>query len=348
MEYKKLNNIIGWLIWAIASFVYLATIEPTTSFWDCGEFIAAAYRLEVGHPPGAPLFMLIGRFFSMFTSPENAALAINVVSALSSSFTILFLFWTITALLRKLLIKNAEMDKAGMFAIFGSGIVGALTYTFSDSFWFSATEAEVYALSSLFTAFVFWAILKWDDVSDKSHSIRWIVLISYFIGLSIGVHLLHLLAIPAMVFVYYFKNRVLTLKNFSIAFGMSILILGTIQALIIPGTVKVGFMFELLFVNTLNLPFNSGLLFYIVLLAALSTFGLYYTHKNNKKVWNTIILSVTVLLIGFSSYAVIMIRSAANPPMDENNPENAFTLLSYLNREQYGSMPLLYGQYFNT
>lgn len=348
MEYKKLNNIIGWIIWAIASFVYLATIEPTTSFWDCGEFIAAANRLEVGHPPGAPLFMLIGRFFSMFTSPENAALAINVVSALSSSFTILFLFWTITALLRKLLIKNAEMDKAGMFAIFGSGIVGALTYTFSDSFWFSATEAEVYALSSLFTAFVFWAILKWDDVSDKSHSIRWIVLISYFIGLSIGVHLLNLLAIPAMVFVYYFKNRVLTLKNFSIAFGISILILGTIQALIIPGTVKVGFMFELLFVNTLNLPFNSGLLFYIVLLAALSTFGLYYTHKNNKKVWNTIILSVTVLLIGFSSYAVIMIRSAANPPMDENNPENAFTLLSYLNREQYGSMPLLYGQYFNT
>lgn len=348
MEYKKLNNIIGWIIWAIASFVYLSTIEPTTSFWDCGEFIAAAYNLEVGHPPGAPLFMLIGRFFTMFTTPENAAVAINMLSALSSSFTILFLFWSITALVKKLVVKTGEMDKPAMLAIFGSAIVGSLAYTFSDSFWFSATEAEVYALSSLFTAIVFWAILKWEAVYTEKHSVRWIVLIAYLIGLSIGVHLLNLLAIPAMVFVYYFKTRELTFKNLAIAFGISILILGTIQSLIIPGTVKVGFMFELLFVNTFNLPFNSGLLFYIAILAALSVLGLYYTHKKGKQVWNTIILCVTVLLIGFSTYSIIMIRSAANPPMDENNPENAFTLLSYLNREQYGSMPLLYGQYFNT
>lgn len=348
MEYKKLNNIIGWIIWAIASFVYLSTIEPTTSFWDCGEFIAAAYNLEVGHPPGAPLFMLIGRFFTMFTTPENAAVAINAMSALSSSFTILFLFWSITAIVKKLVVKTDEIDKPAMLAIFGSAIVGSLAYTFSDSFWFSATEAEVYALSSLFTAIVFWAILKWEAVYTEKHSVRWIVLIAYLIGLSIGVHLLNLLAIPAMVFVYYFKTRELTFKNLAIAFGISILILGTIQSLIIPGTVKVGFMFELLFVNTLNLPFNSGLLFYIATLAALSVLGLYYTQKKGKQVWNTIILCVTVLLIGFSTYSIIMIRSAANPPMDENNPENAFTLLSYLNREQYGSMPLLYGQYFNT
>ena len=348
MEYKKLNNIIGWIIWAIASFVYLSTIEPTTSFWDCGEFIAAAYNLEVGHPPGAPLFMLIGRFFTMFTTPENAAYAINMLSALSSSFTILFLFWSITALVKKLVVKTGEVDKPAMLTIFGSAVVGSLAYTFSDSFWFSATEAEVYALSSLFTAVVFWAILKWEAVYTEKHSVRWIVLIAYLIGLSIGVHLLNLLAIPAMVFVYYFKTRELTFKNLAIAFGISILILGTIQSLIIPGTVKVGFMFELLFVNTFNLPFNSGLLFYIAILAALSVLGLYYTHKKGKQVWNTIILCVTVLLIGFSTYSIIMIRSAANPPMDENNPENAFTLLSYLNREQYGSMPLLYGQYFNT
>ena len=250
MEYKKLNNIIGWIIWAIASFVYLSTIEPTTSFWDCGEFIAAAYNLEVGHPPGAPLFMLIGRFFTMFTTPENAAYAINMLSALSSSFTILFLFWSITALVKKLVVKTGEVDKPAMLTIFGSAVVGSLAYTFSDSFWFSATEAEVYALSSLFTAVVFWAILKWEAVYTEKHSVRWIVLIAYLIGLSIGVHLLNLLAIPAMVFVYYFKTRELTFKNLAIAFGISILILGTIQSLIIPGTVKVGFMFELLFVNT--------------------------------------------------------------------------------------------------
>lgn len=348
MEYKKLNNIIGWLIWAIASFVYLATIEPTTSFWDCGEFIAAAYRLEVGHPPGAPLFMVIGRFFTLFTSAENAAVAINVMSALSSSFTILFLFWSITAIIRKIVAKTGNMDKAAMVATFGSAVVGSLAYTFSDSFWFSAVEGEVYAMSSLFTAVVFWAILKWDAVAHESHSTRWLVFIAYLMGLSIGVHLLNLLAIPAMVFLYYFKTRELNAKRFFIASGVSVLILGVVQFGIIPGTYKLASMFELLMVNSFGLPFHSGLVFYFILLAALVAYGLYYTQRKGKVLWNTVLLCFSVIVIGYSSYSVILIRSSANPPMDENNPENVFSLLSYLNREQYGSAPFLTGQFYNT
>ncbi len=348
MEYKKLNNILGWLVWAIATTVYLMTIEPTASFWDCGEFIATAYRLEVGHPPGAPLFMLLGKIFTMFGSAEKAAYAVNVMSALSSSFTILFLFWTITAMVKKLAMKTGELTKGKEFAILGSALVGALAYTFSDSFWFSATEAEVYAMSSLFTAAVFWAILKWDAVSTEKHSTRWMVLIAYLMGLSIGVHLLNLLAIPAMVFLFYFKTRDLNVKTFFTATGFSLLILGIVQFGIIPGTYKLGSMFEILFVNSFGLPFHSGLLFYLFLLTAFVSFGLYYTQKNQKVIWNTLILCFTVILIGYSTFAVIMLRSAANPPMDENNPENAFSLLSYLNREQYGSAPFLTGQSFNT
>jgi len=348
MEYKKLNNSIGWIIWAIASFVYISTIEPTTSFWDCGEFIAAAYRLEVGHPPGAPLFMLIGRFFTMFTSAENAAVAINVMSALSSSFTILFLFWSITAIIKKLALKTGELDKSAMIAIFGSAAVGALAYTFSDSFWFSAIEGEVYAMSSLFTAAVFWAILKWDAVSHEKHSTRWLVLIAYLMGLSIGVHLLNLLAIPAMVFLYYFKKRELNFKRFMIAGGLSVLILGIVQFGIIPGTYKLASIFELLLVNSFGMPFHSGLIFYFVLLAGLIFLGLRYTQQKGKVLWNTVLLCFSVIIIGYSTYSVILIRSAANPPMDENNPENVFSLLSYLNREQYGSAPFLTGQYYNT
>jgi hypothetical protein len=348
MDYKKINNILGWAIWAIATFVYISTIESTASFWDCGEFIATAYNLEIGHPPGAPLFMLIGRFFSMFVSAESAGYAMNVLSGLSSSFTILFLFWSMTMLIRKMALKTGEITPAKKFAIFGSAIVGALTYTFSDSFWFSAVEAEVYALSSLFTALVFWAILKWEVVAFEKHSVRWIVFIAYLIGLSIGVHLLNLLAIPAMVTLYYLKRKEFTFKNLAIAFGISVLILGTIQAIIIPGTVKLGFFFELFFVNTLGMPFHSGLIIYIIALAGLLCYGIYYTQKKGKVVWNTIILCSMVLLIGFSTYSVIMSRSIANPPMDENNPENAFSLLSYLNREQYGNLPIFYGQYFNT
>jgi len=348
MEYKKLNNIIGWIIWAIASFVYLSTIEPTTSFWDCGEFIAAAYNLEVGHPPGAPLFMLIGRFFTMFTTPENAAVAINAMSALSSSFTILFLFWSITAIIKKIVIKTGEMDKAAMIAVFGSAVVGSLAYTFSDSFWFSAVEGEVYAMSSLFTAAVFWGILKWDAVAHESHSTRWLVFIAYLMGLSIGVHLLNLLAIPAMVFLYYFKTRDLTAKRFFIASGVSVLILGIVQFGIIPGTYKLASIFELFMVNTLGMPFHSGLVFYFILLAGLVAYGLYYTQQKGKVLWNTVLLCFSVIIIGYSTYSVILIRSAANPPMDENNPENVFSLLSYLNREQYGSAPFLSGQFYNT
>ncbi|MCB0401061.1 MAG: DUF2723 domain-containing protein [Flavobacteriales bacterium] len=348
MDYKKLNNIIGWIVWAIATVTYVATAEATASFWDCGEFISTAYNLEVGHPPGAPLFMLFGKFFTMFTSPESAAYAINILSALSSSFTILFLFWTSTHILRKLALKTGELGKSKIVAVLGGGAVGALAYTFSDSFWFSAVEGEVYAMSSLFTALVFWAILKWEDVATEKHSVRWIVFIAYLMGLSIGVHLLNLLAIPAIVFLYYFKTRDLNLKDFAKATGLSVLFLGIVQFGIIPGTVKLGAMFELFFVNSMGMPFNSGLIVYIIILLALIAFGLYYTQKKGKVMWNTAILSVMVILIGYSTYTVIMVRSMANPPMDENNPENAFSLLSYLNREQYGSAPFLSGQYFNT
>jgi len=348
MNYKLLNNILGWTVWAIASAVYLLTMEPTASFWDCGEFIATAYNLEVGHPPGAPLFMILGRFFSMFTSAENAAVAINALSALSSSFTILFLFWSITAIVKKLALKSGELTQGKTIAILGSALVGSLAYTFSDSFWFSAVEGEVYAMSSLFTAVVFWAILKWDAVSGESHSTRWMVLIAYLMGLSIGVHLLNLLAIPAMVFLFYFKTKELNVKNFFIAGFYSVLILGVVQFGIIPGTYKIGSIFELMFVNSFGLPFHSGLIFYVILLTALVCFALYYTHKKGMVLWNTILLCFTVILIGYSTYAVIMTRSAANPPMDENNPENVFSLISYLNREQYGSAPFLTGQFFNT
>lgn len=346
MDYKKLNNIIGWVIWAIATFVYVSTIESTTSFWDCGEFIASAYNLEVGHPPGAPFFMLLGRFFTMFASNETAAVAINVLSALSSSFTILFLFWSITAVIKKLALKTGELTEGKIFAIMGSAAVGALAYTFSDSFWFSASEGEVYAMSSLFTAAVFWAILKWDAVSSEKHSVRWIVLIAYLIGLSIGVHLLNLLAIPAMVFLYYFKTRELDLKNIGIAGFFSVLFLGIVQFGIIPGTYSLAAKFELLFVNVMGMAFNSGVIAYFVIVAALIAWGLYYTQKNGKVLLNTALLCVTVILVGYSTYTVIMVRSAANPPMDENNPENVFKLLSYLNREQYGDTPFLVGQSF--
>ncbi len=348
MDFKRLNNIIGWAVWMIATFVYVSTIESTASFWDCGEFIATAYNLEIGHPPGAPLFMLIGRFFTMFGSGEVAGYSINILSALSSSFTILFLFWSITMIIQKLAKKTGEITESKAIAILGAAVVGSLAYTFSDSFWFSAVEGEVYAMSSLFTALVFWGILKWDSVAHEKHSTRWIVFIAYLMGLSIGVHLLNLLAIPAMVFLYYFKTRELNFKNFMIAGGFSVLVLGVVQFGIIPGTVSLGAAFELLFVNSFGMGFHSGLLFFIFLTMLVLGGGLYFTQKNGKVVWNTILLCTTVILIGYSTYAVIMVRSAANPPMDENNPENAFSLLAYLNREQYGAAPFLKGQYYNT
>ncbi len=347
-NYKLINNIAGWLIFLIATITYMLTIEPTTSFWDCGEFIATAYKLEVGHPPGAPLFMIFARFFSLFAGDTaNVAVLINAMSALASSFTILFLFWTITHLGKKIVTKTGEMSSGKILAIMGSGVVGALAYTFSDSFWFSATEGEVYATSSLFTAIVFWAILKWENVAHEKYANRWIILIAYLMGLSIGIHLLNLLAIPAIVFVYYFKKYPVTKKGIIYSALIAVIILGVIMYGIIPGIIVVATWFELLFVNSFGLPFNSGVLFYILSLIGLIIWGLHYTSKKKKVVMNTIILGFTVILIGYSSFTMIVIRSLANPPMDENNPENVFALLSYLNREQYGDRPLVSGQYFN-
>ena len=346
--FKKLNLSFGWVTWLIASIVYLMTIEPTTSFWDCGEFIATAYKLEVGHPPGAPLFMMLARFFTLFASPEKAALMVNSLSALASSFTILFLFWTITAFGKKLALKTGELTNSKVFAVIGSGLVGALAYTFSDSFWFSAVEGEVYALSSLFTAIVFWAIVKWEGVADESHNLRWIILIAYLMGLSIGVHLLNLLAIPAIVLVYYFKKYKPTPKGVITALGLSIVILAAIQYGIIPGLIVMASWFELLFTNSFGLPFNTGFFVYLALIVAGLAYALHYTQKNSKVVLNTIFLCVSAIILGYSSFAVILIRSNANTPMDENNPENVFTFLSYLNREQYGDRPLFNGHSFNT
>lgn len=348
-NYQRLNNIVGWLIFLIASYTYLSTIEATASFWDCGEYIACADKLEVGHPPGAPLFLLIGRFFSLFAFGDTAkvGMMVNSMSALCSAFTILFLFWTITALARKIVEATGEFTTGKMYAVFGAGAVGALAYTFSDSFWFSAVEGEVYAMSSFFTAISFWAILRWEREADDTHASRWIILIAYLIGLAVGVHLLNLLVIPAVVYIYYFrKYPVVTRKGFIITGLIALVILGGIQAGVIPMIVKLAAWFEITTVNGLGLPFNSGTIIYGVLLIGGIIWGLRYTTKKVKPVLNTIILCFTVLLIGYSSFLVLVIRSQANPPMDENNPENAVNLLSYLNREQYGTWPILYGQYF--
>ena len=400
-QFKKLNNIVGWVVFLIASFVYLSTIEQTVSFWDCGEYIATAYKLEVGHPPGAPLFQLFGRIFTLFAAQgtSEVAVAINIMSALCSSFTILFLFWTITAFGRKMFFKDEKNIELGrIIAVLGSGLVGALAYTFSDSFWFSAVEGEVYAMSSLFTAVTFWCIMKWEEEADKPHASRWLVLIGYLIGLSVGVHLLSLLTIPAMGMIYYYrklhnntsspkltskKARIFTmiivgtpslfiipaapisclilvpiffiieniLKNSGVgvikAFVISMIMLGLVQGVIIPGAVSLISKFELFFVNTIGLPFNSGTIIYFLAIIGLITFGLIYTKKHNKAFWNTAILGMMMLLIGYSSFAILVIRSNSNPPIDENNPEDAVGLLSYLKREQYGSWPIVYGQHFN-
>jgi len=344
--YKIWNSVFGWLSFIIASAVYLMTMEPTASFWDCGEFISTAFKLEVGHPPGAAFFMILGRLFTMFAggNVEHAAIWMNSMSALASGFTILFLFWTITHLVRKLLIKNeSDYTLGNIITIIGSGLVGALAYTFSDTFWFSAVEAEVYASSSLFTAIVFWAILKWEERADQPHSNRWLILIAYLMGLSIGVHLLNLLAIPAIVFVYYFKKYPVTTKGIIATLAIAIVILAIVMYGMIQGLVVIASKFELLFVNTFGLPFSSGVIFYIILLIALIVWGIYYSHKKSKIWLNTAFVMLTVLIIGYSSVAMIVIRSSADTPLDENDPDNMFSLLAYLNREQYGDRPLLYG-----
>jgi len=348
-NFKQLNNIVGWLTFLVAAITYLLTIEPTASFWDCGEFITTSFKLEVGHPPGAPLFMIMGRFFNLFaSSPSKVAIMVNTMSGLASAFTILFLFWTITHLAKKLIKADGEYTLGQTIAILGSGVVGALAYTFSDTFWFSAVEGEVYASSSLFTALVFWAILKWEDEADEPYANRWIVLIAYLMGLSIGVHLLNLLAIPAIVFVYYFRKYKATRNGILISLLVSLVILGVIMYGIIPGVITIATWFELIFVNGMGMPFNSGAVIYALILVSALVYGILYTIRRKLILWNTVLIGIVVILIGYSSFAMIVIRSSANPPMDQNNPDNVFALLGYLNREQYGDRPLVYGQYYNT
>ncbi len=351
MQFKKINLLLGWISFAIALFVYLLTLEPTVSLWDCGEFIASAYKLQVGHPPGAPLYMILGRVFSIFTSDTGkVAMMINAVSAFASAFTILFLFWTISHLLKKVYFNaSSKASTANMIIVLGGSFVGAMAYTFSDTFWFSAVEGEVYATSSLFTALVFWAILKWENVADEPGANRWLILIAYLIGLSIGVHLLNLLAIPAIVLVYYFKKSPkVSRKGILKALGVSVVILLLIMYGIIPGIVKVATVVEKFFTNTVGLHYNVGVVIYVFLLLGALIFGIYRTQFKKKNVlWNTVLLAITVIIIGYSSYALIVIRSLAGPPMNENRPENVFALLSYLNREQYGDRPLILGHQYN-
>ena len=348
MEYKKINNILGWLAFAIALSTYILTLEPTTSFWDCGEYIATAFKLQVGHPPGAPTFLLLGNFFSNFAFGDvtKVAYMINLMSAVCSAFTILFLFWTITAFAKRILGKIESQGQ--VISIMGAGLVGSLAYTFSDSFWFSAIEGEVYGMSSFFTAVVFWAALKWDEeydiIGDAAN--RWLLLITYLIGLSIGVHMLNLLAIPAVVYMYYFKKYKTTQKGFVVTGIVSILILGFIFFGLIPQIVKWLGIVERTFVNSIGLPFNSGTIFFIGVLVAAIYFGLKKAKESGRNLVHTAILGITFILIGYSSFAVLVIRSNANTPIDENNPEEAVGLLAYLNREQYGSTPLVHGQYF--
>ena len=349
-SYKKINNILGWAVFFIASVVYILTSEPTMSYWDCGEYISTAFKLEVGHPPGAPLFQMIGRFFSLFAFGNLAHVArmVNTMSALASGFTILFLFWTITMIAKKIVVRQDGMTKHNMYTIMGAGLVGSLAYTFTDSFWFSAVEGEVYAMSSFFTAIVVWAIFKWEEYADEKHAYRWLILIAYLMGLSIGVHLLNLLAIPAITFVYYFKKYPKPgWMGIAITSVLSIVILAIVMYLIIPWIIKLAGLFELFFVNSVGLPFNFGTIIYLIFMLGLIIWGLYYTHKKDKPVWNAIVLAITFIVIGYSSFLMLVIRSNADTPLDENNPENAMYLLAYLNREQYGDWPLVSGQYYN-
>uniref|UniRef100_UPI0032174624 glycosyltransferase family 117 protein n=1 Tax=uncultured Draconibacterium sp. TaxID=1573823 RepID=UPI0032174624 len=348
MQHTKLiNNILGWAVFVIAALTYFLTLEPTVSWWDCGEFITSAFKLEVGHPPGAPTFMILGRFFTMFAPDETkAALMVNSLSAVASAGTIMILYWSIVHLARKLF-SSENLSVGDQLAVWGSGLVGALAFTFTDSFWFSAVEGEVYALSSFFTALVFWAILKWENVADEKHSGRWLVLIAYLVGLSIGVHLLNLLAIPAIGLVYYFKKYEFSWKGIIYAMIASMGILLGIQYGIIPGVPRIAFVFDRVFVNTFGLPFNSGILFMGALLIAGAVWAIRYTRKNNMVFWNYAVTMVIVILIGYSSFALIIIRASANPPMNQNHPDNAFALVRYLNREQYGDRPLFKGPYYN-
>ncbi len=352
MNYSKINNLAGWVTFLIASITYILTLEPSTSFWDCGEFIAAAYKLQVVHQPGAPLFLMVQKMFSLLAGGNTAKIAyfMNVGSALCSGLTILFLFWTITALAKKVVAKpNEELSNGQLISIIGSGLVGALAYTFSDSFWFSAVESEVYAMSSLCTAIVFWAILKWEAQANEPGADRWIIFIAYVMGLSIGVHLLNLLVIPAIALVYYFKRNVIaTPKGTILALFTGILILGVIQYGVIQYLIKLAANFDLFFVNSLGLGFGSGVLVFTLLLIGAIVYGIRYSIRKNKAVLNLALLCFTFILLGYSSYAMLIIRAQANPSLNNSDPDNVFAMLSYLNREQYGDRPLAYGHYFDS
>ena len=403
-KYRLVDNVLGWVSFLIAAFVYCSTVEPTASFWDCPEFITTGYKMEIGHPPGAPFFMLTANLFSQFTSdPTQVAKWVNIMNALLSAVCIMFLFWTITHLVRRLILPSWDkLTTSKMIAIEASGLVGALIYTFSDTFWFSAVEGEVYAYSSAFTAVVFWLILKWEDHADEPHSDRWLVLIAYMTGLSIGVHLLNLLCIPAIVLVFYYKkNPEANLKGSILVLLLSFVIVAAVLYGVVPGIITVGGWFELLFVNVFHCPFNTGVIIYLILLVSVVIWAIYesYTDRSDirvnisfmlavamlgipfygyggkaaligivvlavlgavlffkdkgrllisTRVKNTALLCMLMLMIGYSTYAVIVIRSAANPPMDQNSPEDIFTLGNYLSRDQYGYRPLLYGQAYNS
>jgi hypothetical protein len=348
ISFQRANIILGWFMFMAATAVYMMTLEPTMPFWDCGEFIASAYKLEVGHPPGAPLFMLIARLFSAFVGVENVPYAINSLSAVSSGATIMFLFWTITHLAKKMVDKDGDQSDNKNLIIFAAGLIGGFAYAFSDTFWFSAVEGEVYAMSSLFTAVVFWAILKWENEADEPSNLRWIILIAYLMGLSIGVHLLNLLAIPAICFVYYFKKNTFSWKGVAITSGVALGLLFLMQTVILIWSIQIAAWFERFFTNTLGMPFNTGVFFYALILIGGLVALIIYSKKRGWVAVNTLTWSVAVALIGYTTFATIVIRSQADTPMNENKPNNFFALVSYMNREQYGDRPLLRGQYFNT
>ncbi|RYF81104.1 MAG: DUF2723 domain-containing protein, partial [Chitinophagaceae bacterium] len=357
MSFKRINNITGWVICLIACAVYIMTMEATGSLWDCGEFLSSAYKLQIPHPPGAPLFVLIGRIFMIPFDAENAATGGNLMSALASGFTILFLFWSITHFARKIVRRNnPELSDANIIAIMAAGVVGALAYTFSDSFWYSAVEGEVYALSSFFTAVVFWAMLKWDQAVEEeqeqgirgnfTRADRWIILIFYLMGLSIGVHLLNILTIPAIVVIYYYRKHKATNWGTFWAFLIGCVITGLVQKAVIQWTIQGAGNMDILFVNSFGLPFFSGFAFFFIVIAAVIFFGLRIAKKNN---WNFLKLglwSFTFMLVGYSTYLTTMIRSSADTSVDMFNVDNPVTLVGYLGREQYGDWPILYGQDF--
>ena len=346
MNYKKVNNISGWIVCLIACMVYILTMEANGSFWDCGEFVSSAYKLQIPHPPGAPLFVMMGRFFIILfgDNPLTAARAVNFMSAILSGLTILFLFWSITHFARKMIQKNAlTLDSQQIFTIMAAGTVGALAYTFCDSFWYSAVEGEVYGSSSFFTALVFWAILKWEDESDKPEADRWLIFIFYMMGLSIGVHLLNLLTIPAIVMVYYYKRYTPTAWGSVFAFFIGCVITGLVQKFVIQYTIKGAAWFDILFVNDLNLPFFSGFAFFFILLTVILVFALRYAIRKKYYLLKIAIWSISFMLIGYSTYFTTMIRSNADPAVDMFNVDNPVTLVGYLSRDQYGDWPIVYG-----